>query len=164
MPYKDKDCLKHISPLFVELINLCKSAKSQDEKRWYNSVLDRACRHMEYFIKPCVSVKAYQKAQALGLGDIRRFEYSQRNKIKVSNIKVFHFEHVFPVGDMRKKLLSVKNPTSEAVEEVLEKADIAWVLVEEDKKLISLGYNSHRPDNPWDAYREAGIEIYRKTI
>ena len=52
-------------------------------------------------------------------------------------------------------------PEIEEIKRILSIADIAWILKSEDRVLNKKGYKSKRPENPWDAYTDCGIEIER---
>jgi hypothetical protein len=47
------------------------------------------------------------------------------------------------------------------IKELISKQRICWITLEEDNVLTKLKYKSHRSD-PDKAYKEAGIEIYKK--
>lgn len=68
--------------------------------------------------------------------------------------EIFHWEHVVPVSDIVRALLALEDPTPSMIIPILMRAEIAWILKIEDKRLRRNG----RPD-PRAAYVAAGIDL-----
>ena len=126
---------------------------------WYENMLEYACRKMEEFVDPEVSVAAQKEAKKLQLR-LSEYRYCDQPKFDKGR-EVFHWEHVMPVSEMKRRLVGdeTRIATKEDVMSVLKRTDIAWILKDEDRKLVSYGYRSSRLENPWEAYDKAKIEI-----
>lgn len=155
-----KDLSASVDVIFG-LIKVHRSTANPDTRAWANSVLDHACRQLECFVVPEVSVRAAEEAAAQGLPDIRGFTWSdQVNRMRDVGREVFHWEHVLPVAEMKRRLLDPKECcTAQDVEKIIASVDIAWILKTEDAMLTANGFLHRRPDDPWDAYAKSGIEI-----
>jgi hypothetical protein len=138
MPYRDKTVLKPISRTTVELLKAYRRAEGNPELRnWYLSIINHICRELEDFIEPYVSKAATKQARSLGRPDLNQFHWDdQRRKMRdTGKNKMFHWEHVVPVAQLKRSLLALRPVTPESVEGVLKQADIAWILKSERTKL-----------------------------
>jgi hypothetical protein len=121
----------------VDLLRLRANAGSEhkDLQSWADKMLDAACRHIEYFVEPEVSVEAAARWKANGgTGDLR----AQRNR-KTSGWKRgagLHFEHAVPVLQLRDDLIALgAHPTASSVRVILETAEVAWITTEQKKDI-----------------------------
>ena len=91
------------------------------------------------------------------LGDLRRFHWDhQVRRMRDPDRSIFHWEHFLPVSVLRRRLLSLADPSTQSIAPILADADIAWILKQEDLELTRLGYSSDR-DDPTAAYSAANI-------
>jgi hypothetical protein len=102
-----------------------------------------------------VSEAAHAEAAKLGV-DLRELAWHDQPKFDGGR-KVFHFEHVEPVGTW---IDAVCEQTSvDGVLAVLKRGfRVAWILKVEDRELTRLGFRHTRP-NPDIAYQSAGIQL-----
>ena len=148
--------------LIHELVSVLRTSTNTDLKTWANSVLDHACRQMECFASPEVSIRAAEEATAQGLPDLRTFTWKdQVGRMGDIGREVFHWEHVLPVAELKRRLLDSDTRSLEDVRKILASVDIAWILKSEDACLTSNGFSHRRPGNPWEAYSKAGVAIQR---
>ncbi len=79
-------------------------------------------------------------------------------------------EHLIPRKVVREMLLNLKDPSPEAVNDILERLCIGVVVTkEEDTRLNDLGLNSQMPpdwdqQNLWARYHAAGIEVLSQPM
>lgn len=159
MPYRSPEITKQLAPQFEALLRAYHDTARRDVRIWLSSLLGHACRELEDFIEPKVSVKAQERARQMGLGDLRRFHYDhQDTKMKDPNRRVFHWEHFVPVSLLKRRLMALPDPSAAAILPVLAIAEIAWIVKEEDAELRRLGFGSDRED-PVAAYSAAKIEF-----
>lgn len=144
--------------MFEVLLRGYHDATNNDETRiWLSSLIGHACRELEDFIEPMVSIRAKERAHQMGLDDLRGFHWDhQVRKMKDPDRSIFHWEHFVPVSVLRRRLVALPEPTAESIMSVLARAEIAWILKEENAKLTQLGFGSERED-PIAAYLEAKI-------
>lgn len=130
------------------------------QKRYLNKAISFEIRHacdamLPDNLIPRVSVNAEIAARRIGV-DLRLLDWHDQPKFDPGR-KLFHLEHIVPVSDIRKSCCIASS--REAVLEVLiNQIAVAWILKEEDERLVRLGFRSIRPD-PEAAYRAAGIEL-----
>lgn len=150
----------------VTLLNGSKQEVPAEVTLWCDQMLEYACRKMEIFVDPEVSVEAKAEATRRGVKgeSLRTVSYKdQPTRLKDKGREVFHWEHVMPVSQMKKRLLDGQTPcTSTHVLSVIRQIDIAWILKSENVLLHKKGYRSERPADPWDAYRESNIKMERR--
>jgi hypothetical protein len=155
--------LRPIAEIILPMVLRLKSNPDSDLRSWCLSVLDIACRHIEEFVIPEVSIRAHREAEALGLGDLSTYRWTdQTDHMGDKGRRVFHWEHVLPVSEMKRRLLAISEPDINEIVYILKSADVAWILKEEDADLTRLKLSQRRDGNPWDAYRKAGIEMRNK--
>ena len=163
MPFRTPTIVHELAPTFLALLAGHHSSASGSAKTWFTSLINHACRELEDFIEPKVSVKAFEVARSMNLGDLRDFHWdSQVRRMNDPDRSIFHWEHFVPVSVLRRRLLGLVDPTASSVTSILAAADIAWILKAEDVELSRLGYRSQR-ETPLDAYLAAGIEFVRPT-
>ena len=128
-------------------------------ERGLRSLLMTLCRNMEDVAPRNASTKAAARGRELGIADLRAFHFDDGCRIPGGRAASrLHWEHWFPVAEMRRELVCLRDPTPTACRTVLAKARLCWILKEEDSALTALGFRSRRPD-PDAAYRAAGIEM-----
>ncbi len=95
--------------------------------------------------------------------DIRNYNWYDSVKDKSGNRftihKEYRWEHYYPASSFRDKLKELFEKNRWSVENILElikTQKIAWITIEEDKKLDFLGFKSVRLE---EAYETAGIKI-----
>ena len=102
-----------------------------------------------------VSVAANAAAEDLGV-DLHRETWQSQKKFD-PGYKVFHYEHMLPVGAI--VAIAAKADSIDSVVKMLRaELRLAWITKEENKALNALGFTTKRP-NPDEAYRAAGIEL-----
>jgi hypothetical protein len=76
--------------------------------------------------------------------------------------ETFLLEHTY-TGDMFRADIDELDDNELTVDRIAglvrAKYFVAWILREEDNILNELGYRNERPENPFEAYRQAGIEL-----
>lgn len=159
MPYRSPEIIEQLAPQFEAILRAYQAAERDDVRVWLSSLLGHACRELEDFIEPRISVAAQAKASAMELGDLRRFHWDdQVGKMNDRGRKIFHWEHFVPVSLLKRRLMELSDPTVDAILPILSVAEIAWVLKDEDEKLRRLGFGSDR-DDPAAAYAAAEIDF-----
>jgi hypothetical protein len=119
-------------------------------------LLKWAINGLDQFVRPKVSAAAMAKAGEMGLGDIREYIWlDQTSKMRDPDRSIFHWEHVAPVGDLMKACRSCPPESIDEIEKILRRANIAWILKFENKRLK----NHDRGDDPREFYRLACIEL-----
>lgn len=104
---------------------------------------------------PEVSVAADAAARGLGI-DLRRETWHSQKKFD-PGYKVFHYEHMQPVGAIL--AAAVAADSADKVLDVLRRdLRLAWITKDENKALNALGFASKRP-HPDAAYKAAGIQL-----
>jgi len=103
---------------------------SDVEQQYFQSVLDRMVRHLEYFVVPGVSVAADAVASEFGLGDLRRRPWGHG-----PTRRVVKWEHHPPVADILEAIFALDEPTAEAIQPILMFAGVNWVTSEEEASL-----------------------------
>lgn len=146
--------------LLIELYQKAKVDKCKELEAWADYALHWACRRLEVFYRTRVSKAAAAKAAALKIGDLSLYAWNdQKSKMRDPKREIFHYEHVYPVSQLRHGLEALDPPTDEAVLSLVKRGAVAWILKEECKRLDAAGYRSQRPEDPWQAFREVGIEM-----
>jgi hypothetical protein len=158
MPFCDTSEAPALAKQFYDFLRNCDDRDSLRMRKWQNKALEQMCRHLEWFCEPSVSKAAADEARKRGW-NLAKYEYKDRKKIEAIGDKLFHFEHVEPVGQLVKKMMAARESLSR-IESVILSADVAWILDRENKKLDAMGYNSIRLPSGRDCYRLAGIELY----
>ena len=108
------------------------------ERRWAEHMLGEACRHIEHFCTPLVSIAADQEWRARGgQGSLATEGY--RKPSRWSAGRNLHFEHAVPVADLKKLLLNLKSepdgPTAADVRRILQMSEIVWITRSEEEQL-----------------------------
>lgn len=124
--------------------------EKKEKARFLESISDdiKKCSN---FVPPEVSEKANDKASKC------KFDLFKMNwhDMKSADRKTFHFEHVNTVSSIRAKCLEA-NSSGDVLIILLKRIRIAWILKEEDKRLIENKFRTNRPD---DAYEKVGIKL-----
>jgi hypothetical protein len=110
-------------------------------------------------VVPEVSVAADAAAKTLGI-DLRQETWHSQKRFD-PGYKVFHYEHMQPVGAIL-ALASRADSVDGVLETLRRELRLVWITKEEDKALNALGFASKRP-NPDEAYEAAGIELVRSA-
>lgn len=148
--------------VLLEIVNVVRAHESDELRRWALHTLDHACRQLECFVRPEVSVGAAAAAAKLGLNDLTHYTWhDQVSRMGDPGRQIFHWEHVLPVAEVKRRLLDPSIQTVEQVLAIIKFVDIAWILKDEDLALTAKGFSHRRPDNPWDAYSSANIAMVR---
>lgn len=139
-----------------------RDAQKEATRKWACKAMYDACRQLEHFVVPEVSVAAQRVADVRGAGPLHQYRWKDQTRRPLNDKarEIFHFEHVLPVSVLRDRLL--KATTLEDVERLVGYADVAWILKEEDRELRRRRFRSNRPENPWDAYRLCNIEMVKR--
>ena len=137
------------------LAKVCLIRESNLPEREKQRVMESISDDIKKFtdcVAPRVSVAAHEEAtkrhvklSGMGWHDQPQFDKGR---------KLFHREHLIPVGAIRDKCL--KADSISYITEALNSATVAWILKSEDRQLTKLGFRSNRPD-PALAYQKAGI-------
>lgn len=144
-----------LTPVAVRLLTQATTRRGSAVATSCCSLLAHLARELEDVCPRNVSRAAHQKAQELGLGDLRRFHWDDRAKEPLRRYtEVFHWEHFWPVGQLLRDLEGLARPTEQSVAAILSRTKIVWVLKVEDRRLPK----SIRP-NPDSAYATAGIVL-----
>ncbi len=155
MPTAFEEVVAALRPVATQLLTHMKKAPGSAVANSCRSLLGHLAQELEDVCPRNVSWAAHQKAQELGLGDVRRFHWDDRGKEPLKRYKeVFHWEHFWPVGQLLRDLETLTTPTEQTIAGILRRAKIVWVLKDEDSRLPK----SDRP-NPDSAYASAGIEL-----
>lgn len=160
MAIKNEEQLKPIAEILLPILQALRGNPTNEMRAWAIAVLDLACRQVEIFIEPEVSERAQEEATHLGLGCLRQYCWSdQPSKMGDVGRKIFHWEHMLPVAEMKRQLIALNPPTTEAIHSILTQANVAWILKEEDQTLTRLNLAHRRPDGPLVAYEKANIKL-----
>jgi hypothetical protein len=131
----------------------------------YDELLALAVRKVDEISPLNVSKVAQEKANELGIGDLRTRCWKCTRSYKDPAHKgerLFVWEHYKRAVDIRKEVLDLPNPTVEQIAAILATTRIAWIVRSEDVKLGP--GRKPRPD-PAAAYRDAHIELrYRWEV
>ena len=93
----------------------------------------------------------------------QRWGFQDYNLVEGERKKLFHWEHVLPVAELKRRISKLGNGrNAHLVSELLVMSDIAWVLKTENDELDTAGFRHRRPGDPWEAYRKVGIRIVGK--
>ncbi|MGN0798138.1 MAG: DUF4268 domain-containing protein [Christensenellales bacterium] len=118
------------------------------------------------FPKHLSSVKAYNLFYELTGQDIREFNWLSTTKTKQGEKIIIHQhfvdEHLTTAYDFKNTLLHYYNQgklTIDLIKDLITQQRLCWITKQENKELNARGYIKHR-NNPLDAYKECGIEIY----
>lgn len=159
MRYRNPEVLTTIAGSMAPLV-LAYRGGSPELRVYYNQIIDLMCRKLENFVVPRVSKRAYAEAENLSIGDLRGMHWNdQRTKMKDRDRSIFHWEHVVPVKSLRSQLLTLTDPSVEAVKAVIAQADVAWILRSENDALNNKGFRTKRPD-PMACYAACKIEFW----
>lgn len=133
-------------PILRQLIELYKYADQtaqEDLKIWANYSLHWAVRRLEAFLRRAkVSKDAARLAAKMKLGDISAYKWDdqkQKGRMKDPKRQIFHYEHLYPVSQLRRDLEALDPVTDEAILSLIEKVEIAWITKEECRKLGAHG-------------------------
>lgn len=150
-----------VASLMIPLIaEYQREASKSRVARYLASTINHMCRELEDFATPWVSVAAYDAARAYDPRiDLRRCHWDDRRKYPFLG-KRLHWEHMCPVASLKKRVLAVSPPSSEAVAHILRDASVAWITKEENAELSAQGFRSNRPD-PTAAYEACRIRIHQ---
>lgn len=122
--------------------------------------IDRTLRAIGTYQPRTASVNAQKRADELGIGDLRRFDWGDqpsKTKMKDPGRKIFHFEHITPMNVIVNDIIESNCET--AIKSHIMKIKIAWILKEEDR-LLTKGINgSWRSKRPSDAYQRLNIQL-----
>jgi hypothetical protein len=151
-----EEALDQVAPIIVELVKAYKATLEKTSlRKYYYKVLMLMIRELEFFVTPAVSVKAQNQADNLGIGDLARFQWDdQTTKMNDPKQKIFHFEHMKPVGDIFKELMGLEPVDVSRVHTILLQTKIAWITKDEDQRLRRVGRIE-----PIDEYKRAGIDL-----
>jgi hypothetical protein len=156
MPFRKNIDLKPIARAIFDMVKTHQKATDEHAQEWAEVMIEHACRKLEIFVKPAVSVKALALAKKHGL-DLGKLRW------KPSKTKgIIHWEHFIPVASMRHRVIEAKNV--EAVQSIIEEADIVWVTEKEDARLKKKGYKSKKRSTSkmaHEAYKACKIKILR---
>ena len=151
--------LRVMSETAVDMTRRLRTVTDVTARRGMMSLLLTLCRNMEDVAPRNASVAAQERANQLGMGDLRRFHFDDGGRFpggrKASRL---HWEHWRPAADLRRDILALEAPTPEAVAQVLRGSRVCWILLEENERLNSLGFKTNRPD-PVVCYGAAGIDL-----
>lgn len=113
----------------------------EDQKIWADYALHWAVRRLEAFLpRVKVSRAAAALARKKGIGDISVYKWDdQTRKMNDPKRRLFHYEHIYPVAQLRRELEALNPVTEEGILNVIGKTDVAWITKEESKKLGSHG-------------------------
>ena len=151
-------------PALRALIEIYQDAQTRGRKdlaAWADYSLNWACRRLEVFSPAAhVSKAAAAEAVKLKIGDISRYAWhEQKSKMCDHKRKIFHYEHVYPVSQLRRDLKTLSPVTDEDISRLIRRMEVAWILKDECKLLDKAKYRSKRPEDLWQAFREVGIEM-----
>lgn len=104
---------------------------------------------------PEVSAAADAAAKQLGI-DLQQETWHSQKKFD-PGYKVFHYEHMQPVGIIL-AAAAAAGSVDTVVAVLRRELRLTWITKDEDKALNALGFASKRP-NPDEAYTAAGIEL-----
>ncbi|WP_158020980.1 hypothetical protein [Methylorubrum extorquens] len=129
--------------------------------------MTNSLRHLEDFVVPYVSAAAQSKADEMGLLHLSNYHwvdqaimepYAVGKGLRRNELKVFHWEHTQPVGELVRRMHALHNPTAASIEAILKEAGVAWILKEEDDRLTRAGFRTKRAD--WrECYKQVGIDL-----
>lgn len=142
-----------------ELINsIIGDMKTISDKRHLKPSIVFKIRMAGTYQPRTASVNAQKRADELGIGDLRRFDWGdQPSRMKDPGRKIFHFEHVNPLNNIVESILKSKCET--AIRSHIMKIKIAWILKEEDRLLTKGIGGSWRSKRPDDAYERLNIQL-----
>jgi hypothetical protein len=147
-------------------------ATASSDKRleaWCDATIYHAVRRLEEFVEPEISVAAADLAKEYGcdLRTIRRPKGSspyESNSEPGTKTRAFQWEHVRSIKTTIDLLRELKPHFELAlIVAELERAEIAWITRDEDRRLNKGGFRWKRdPDDLWKSYRDHGIVIVGK--
>lgn len=121
---------------------------------------------LSMFPKHLASVEAYNQFYELTGEDIRNFNWNSKARTKegksITVHKIFVDEHMTTAHDFKYELIYLYQKGELSVgkiKQLISKQRLCWITKEEDKKLNKNGFRNHR-QNPIEAYKTCGIEIY----
>lgn len=130
-------------------------ATAPENVRWHlKQTLHWLVRDSEGYVRPLVSLAAYDEAKARRLGIVLHDQEYGDQRDWDEGHKIFHWEHIFPTADLTTGILSLKNPTGDAIRAILGNISIAWILKTENKDL-----RSHKRLDPFGLYAQKGIRF-----
>ena len=154
--------ISHQVDVIYSLLNILRKNNPALAK-WANPVLKLACRKLEVFAVPSVSVEAANRAAGDGVpGDLSDYcweDHVKDKKMRDKGRKIFHWDHVYPVSQMVQALKGINPLDKSEIERVARLTAVAWILKCENTVLDLKGYRSNRPSDPLEAYKECGIEL-----
>jgi hypothetical protein len=156
--------LDPIASVICQVVALLEQSDSSATRSWCDSVFTHACRQIECFIDPEVSVAAAEVASQRGYDlSKQRWGFQDHHLVDGERKKLFHWEHVLPVAELKRRTISLGQARStQSVSSLLAQSDIAWILKTENDVLDKGIFRHQRPGDPWDAYRALGIRIRGK--
>jgi hypothetical protein len=155
----NKSFLEVMSRVACDMLKSIKTVTDTETKRGVKALLLTLCRNMEDVAPRNASKAAQDRANELGIGDLRQLHFDHGSRFPGGRKKsLLHWEHWKPAADLRNELLALHDPTLKDVEAVLSSARVCWVLLEENARLNDLGYRTGR-ESPDIAYAEAKIEL-----
>lgn len=163
---KEVELIIHQVASMIKIFREADRSGNKRLKQWAKSTVDHACRQLEIFISPEVSVKAAKLASDRGYSlkamrwPFQDYAFIEGEKKK----KQLHWEHVLPISCLRSRLMEVQDLENfELIKKVFLAYDIAWITKEENEALDRNKYRKKRPENPWEAYKNVGIDIVGKS-
>ena len=82
MGFRENVSIELVVKTMAELVNSYHSTDDETENKWIKHFIQQGCRKLEDFITPCVSVKAQELADKMGLGDLSQYGWSdQKSKM-----------------------------------------------------------------------------------
>lgn len=156
----NEEFLRVMSESAHDMVLRMKNLKDPCSRRGMMTLLLTLCRNMEDVAARNASKMAQERAEVLGLGDLRKYHWDDGGRFpggrKSSRL---HWEHWRPAADLRRDILLLENPTPESVKEILRSSRVCWILLEENDKLNRLGYKVNRKD-PSKCYEDAQIHLH----
>lgn len=141
------------------IISQMRFTKDEETIRGLNSLLLTLCRNMEDVAPRNASRMAVERADELGLGDLRAYHWDDGSRFPGGRKATkLHWEHWRPAADLKRDMLKLKLPNEGDVRQILNTARICWITLDENKKLDELGHRYNRT-NPEVSYKEARIEL-----
>ena len=162
MPF-EPHAMIHLTSI-AHTMKLLLTGYDESPKQYQNYQYDNLkmmCRWLEKLMVPLISKAAEEKALELGLNAATlrcSTWFHQKSLMKDPKRNIFHLEHVKPVKQLAKEVLHSRGKTTEEIVQILQTAEIAWILKTEDNKLNASKQRTYRPD-PLESYRQCGINL-----
>jgi len=151
----------------VRILRAEKQRNPRGYKRWHLWYLYRQSFYgFIEFLDPQshrkVSRRAQEEFSALGIpGNLREKTWNDQPAFD-PNRAIFHLEHTYTGDAFRRDIDGLRDneiTVDRIVNLVQTKYFVAWILVEENNQLNQLGFVHNRPEDPFEAYRQAGIQL-----